>query len=266
MMKSPFPGMDPYLEAHWPDVHQSLITSTRNALNRQLRGSLRARMGERVVVEENSDPVRSIYPDVRVFEHGDRDPMSEAPAPDSEVALAEPLVVIARSERVRQPFVEIIDTASGGRLITVIEFLSPSNKYAGDGQEQYARKQQEIVAADINLVEIDLVRGGQRNLLQPDESLPESHRTTYLACVRRGFGRDAYHIFRMPLTERLPAFRIPLRRRDPDAVLNIQALVDQAYEEGRYDDLDYTKPCIPRLEGTEAAWADQVLKAAGKRA
>jgi hypothetical protein len=265
MMKSPFPGMDPYLEAHWADVHQRLIHDSCNALNRQLRGSLRARMGERVVVEQDSDPVRSIYPDVRVFEHGARDLVSEDSPSDSNVAVAEPLVVVARSEKVRQPFVEIIDIASGGRLITAIEFLSPSNKYAGDGQEQYARKQQEIVAADINLVEIDLLRGGQRNLLHPVAALPESHRTTYLACVRRGFGRDTFHIFRMPLTERLPVISIPLRRGDGDAVLDIQGLVTQAYEEGRYDDLDYAKPCIPRLEGAEAAWAEQLLRAAGKR-
>ncbi len=28
-MPSPFPGMDPYLESHWRDVHHSLITYTR---------------------------------------------------------------------------------------------------------------------------------------------------------------------------------------------------------------------------------------------
>ena len=31
-MPSPFPGMDPYLEAHWRDVHASLIIYARDAL------------------------------------------------------------------------------------------------------------------------------------------------------------------------------------------------------------------------------------------
>ena len=50
-MRSPFPGMDPYLEMHWQDVHHSLVGHARDALQRQLTGPLRARIGERLVVE-----------------------------------------------------------------------------------------------------------------------------------------------------------------------------------------------------------------------
>ena len=35
-MKSPFPGMDPYLEEFWPDVHASLIIYARDQLEEQL--------------------------------------------------------------------------------------------------------------------------------------------------------------------------------------------------------------------------------------
>jgi hypothetical protein len=35
-MKSPFPGMDPYLEQHWRDVRHNLITFAQGLLNRQL--------------------------------------------------------------------------------------------------------------------------------------------------------------------------------------------------------------------------------------
>src|SRR2546423_7786011 len=90
-MQSPFPGMDPYLERHWSDVHARLIYLACNEINRQLGGDLRARMGERVVVEQDFDPIRSIYPDVRVFEHGVGQRAVAAAARD--VALAEPLVI-----------------------------------------------------------------------------------------------------------------------------------------------------------------------------
>jgi hypothetical protein len=263
-MTSPFPGMDPYLEEHWPDVHPRLVHDAANALQRQLTGPLRARIGERLIIEEDAEAVRSIYPDVRVFEHGapGQPVTSEAQA----VALAEPLVIPRpRSEEIRQTFVQIIDVASGGRLVTVIEFVSPSNKLPGDGQRKYRQKQQEILAADINLVEIDLTRGGERQLLYPPTHLPRGYQTTYLACVLRGFGFDRYEIYRMPLTERLPAIRIPLRKGDPDIALDIQPLVDAAYHDGRYDDIDYAKPCIPPLAGEEASWADNLLKAVGKR-
>jgi len=198
---------------------------------------------------------------VRVFEHGPGRQVAEALGG---VAVAEPLVVQVASEELRQTYVEIIDIASNGRLVTVIEFLSPSNKLAGDGQRKYRQKQDEIRRSDINLVEIDLTRGGERDLLYPVVQLPRGYRTAYLTCVRRGFGHDRFEIYRMPLRERLPAIRIPLRPKDADVALDIQALADRAYEEGRYDDIDYQRPCIPPLESDDAAWAAEVVKAAAK--
>ncbi len=49
-MPSPFPGMDPYLEERslWPDMHSSLISYIREALQPQLRPKYIARIGERV--------------------------------------------------------------------------------------------------------------------------------------------------------------------------------------------------------------------------
>ena len=48
-MPSPFPGMDPYLEAHWRDVHAGLVIYARDALQGVLPGSLRARVEERML-------------------------------------------------------------------------------------------------------------------------------------------------------------------------------------------------------------------------
>src|ERR1700740_1853795 len=67
-MKSPFPGMDPYLEAHWRDVHASLIIYARDQLQPQLPGKLFARVEERLVIEPEDGDERSIYPDVHVVE------------------------------------------------------------------------------------------------------------------------------------------------------------------------------------------------------
>jgi hypothetical protein len=36
--------------------------------------------------------------------------------------------------------------------------------------------------------------------------------------------------------------------------------VDQAYRNGAYDDLDYTKPPVPPTTGDDAAWAGELLK------
>ena len=42
-MKSPFPGMDPHLEAHWRDVHARLILYACDQLEPQLPPALIAR-------------------------------------------------------------------------------------------------------------------------------------------------------------------------------------------------------------------------------
>ena len=262
-MKSPFPGMDPYLEVHWADVHSSLVHNAAIAIQEQLTGPLRARVGERWAAVGEFDPVRSIYPGVQLFQHGVRGQAVASRA--SGIALAEPLVVRLGSDEVRQTFVRIIDVSSEGSLVSTIEFLSPSNKLPGDAQKKYRQKQREAVDEDTNLVEIDLTRGGEREFVYPVVNLPRDYQTTYLACAYRGVGCGKCEFYRMPLNERLPGIRIPLRKGDPDAALDLQALVDRAYANGRYDDIDYRRACIPPLEGEDAAWVDGLLKAAGKR-
>ena len=262
MIRSPFPGMDPYLERQWRDVHARLVLGACNAIQPQLGTDIRARVDERLVVESPFEARRAIHPDVRVFEWG-------APGlpvePAGGVAVAEPLVVSIEAEPVVQRFVQIIDVASGGRVVTVIEFLSPTNKVPGDGQAKYRKKQQECLDADVNLVEIDLTRAGERELLYPVVNLPPAYQTAYLACVYRGFGFHRCEFYRMPLRDRLPAIRIPLRPTDPDVVLDILRLVEQAYTDGRYDDIDYRDVCRPPLDPDDAGWVDELLRAASRR-
>ncbi|MBW3600284.1 MAG: DUF4058 family protein [Planctomycetes bacterium] len=58
-MSSPFPGMDPYLEAFWGDVHASLVTYARDQLRVQLSPDLKARAVE---VERSEEPTqRSLH-------------------------------------------------------------------------------------------------------------------------------------------------------------------------------------------------------------
>lgn len=70
MKRSPFPGMDPWLEVHWLDVHTSLIADSRNALNQVLPDDLAASSEERVAVESDNedDSQKEFYPDVQLFE------------------------------------------------------------------------------------------------------------------------------------------------------------------------------------------------------
>ena len=137
-MKSPFPGMDPYLEQYWRDMHHRLITYTADVLGGKLPRELWARIEERVFVEkEEGEAPREIYPGcLRGRAH--RAQNSNVP-PEGDVALAEPLLVQIEREPASQGYIEIVDTEAGNRVVTVIEFLSPTNKLPGDGQDQYLR-------------------------------------------------------------------------------------------------------------------------------
>src|SRR5712691_2897436 len=113
-MSSPFPGMEPYLEAHWRDVHARLIIYASDALQAVLPGSLRARVEERVLLETPQGlGDHPLFPDVRVVEYRPELKRGLETLPEAAVALAEPLLVETETEQVTETFLEIIDRESG---------------------------------------------------------------------------------------------------------------------------------------------------------
>jgi hypothetical protein len=187
--------------------------------------------------------------------------------PQVGVAVTEPVVVEVEPEPATETFLEIIDRSSGNRIVTVIEFLSPSNKSPGPNRDQYLRKQREVCSSDANLVEIDLNRFGIHTLAFPLAHLKPRGRTLYMACVRRATRPGKAEVYPMPLWERLPVLKIPLRPEDKEVPLDLQALVEQCYRNGAYEDtLNYDTEPDPPLLGAEAEWADEWLHKKGLRA
>jgi hypothetical protein len=262
-MKSPFPGMDPYLQQYWRDVHSRLIVYACDELKTGLPATLVARVNERVFVEIDGEPGRNFYPDVFVVERQKR--KGSRLTSQGEVALAEPVIVRLPNEPVTETFIEILDAKSGKKVITTIEFISPTNKIPGTGLDLYRQKQLEAEQAGVSLVEIDLVLGGNRALSVPLSRIQFRYRTRYQAIIRRGWNWDEAAVYRMPLQERLPTIPVPLRQKDQEVPLNLQALVEKTYQNGSYDDLDYQEDADPPLEGHDAEWADALLRKAGKR-
>jgi hypothetical protein len=267
-MPSPFPGMDPYLEdpARWPDVHQSLITYIRDALQPLVRPRYNARMGERVYT---TDMAHTLYPDVMLTQR----PLREtATRPSSAVALKDPastpdtpVILTLEPAELREPFVEIVHAADD-EVVTAIEVLSPTNKTPGEGYQRYRRKQQDLLSSDTHLVEIDLLAAGQHAVAFPGAALNSLPQHRYLASVRRAPERYRFEIYAIPLTSRLPRVRIPLRAPDPDVTLELQPVLRQCYDNGGYADLiDYRKPPPASLSLEEAAWLDGLLRGKGLR-
>jgi len=265
-IRSPFPGMDPWLELFWEDVHQRALTYAADALQQQLPSGLRARLQERVYVETPAERIRESAPDIRIVEHPRLPKVRTSGAlAAGGVAVAEPIFVEVADDPAIEGIIEIVDARAGSKLVTAIELLSVSNKRPGSGMEKYRQKQSEVVAAEANLVEIDLLRAGERVFLCPIENIPPDHRTQYQVCVYRQCNPSGYEIYRVPLRERLPVIRIPLRVGDDDVTLDLQALIDQTYDKAAYDFLDYSTGPVPPLAPDDAAWADLLLKSAGKR-
>lgn len=266
-MDNPFPGMDPWMEDQWGDAHASLITYARDQLRERLPSGLRARIQERVFLETAVGEGRNLYPDLRVIERvASRQPTRGSPAAtQGGTAIAEPLIIDLADEPVTQGYIEIQDPKSGNRVVTIIELLSPANKHPGEGQRLYRQKQQECLATGVNLVEIDLLRGGQRAQAVPEDRVPASHRTPYRVCVWRASRPLSAELYRVPLREPLPAVRVPLRESDGDAVLELQPLLNRAYQNGDYDDTNYDLDPVPPLSSDDAAWAVQILREKGLR-
>lgn len=264
-MNSPFPGMDPYLEPHWRDVHSALVTYARDQLQPRLPRDLRARMETRVYVETEDEGVRGVHPDVKVVEA--THPKSNEPANVSGVAVAEPFVVILDEEPVTERLLQIVDVTSGNRVVTLLEFLSPTNKRRGGGMEKYLQKRREARAAGANTVEIDLTRRGRRAAVLPQELAPPEYQSVYQAQVRRATSPARLEIYRVELREALPSIRIPLREQDEDVPLELQPLIELAYSNGGYEaDVDYTvEPTPPFETDDDARWGDELLRAAGLR-
>jgi hypothetical protein len=247
--------MDPWLEhpARWPNVHQSLITYSRDALQGQVGDRYFVSIGERVYL---AVPDQSLYPDVSVVET--RTGATVAP----QAAEADrPVVVLVDEVEQREVFLEIFDAASGDRIVTIIEVMSPSNKHAGTGRDLYLRTQAEILASTTNLVEIDLLRDGEPTAAVPRQRQSES---PYRVVVSRASDRRRRELYPVRLQDRLPRVAIPLLEGDPAAVLDIQAVFDEVYDKsgfGRW--IDYGQPPVPPLRAEDTAWARELLAAAG---
>ena len=265
-MKNPFPGMNPFLEQRWSDFHTSFNVAIRDALNRGLPADLEARVEESLTVDYEVER-RTIYPDVNVIEVSDTPFATEgggvavAVEVAAEVAVAEPTVVALRDDPRTERRIEILDRSTGGRVITAIELLSPWNK-TPEGRAAYFRKQTELILAKVNLVEIDLIRGGHFVLAMPENKLPRKCRTPYLINVRRATRFDEAFLYPIAFGQPLPNIRIPLRPSDAQIVLQLQPVLDECFERGRYR-LNYQESLSPSLPDEDAAWLKQLLQEQG---
>jgi hypothetical protein len=162
-------------------------------------------------------------------------------------------------------FVEILSLGDGGRVITVIEVLSPSNKTAGSaGRQLYLTKQQELFESQTHLIEIDLLRRGEHTVLAPREKLLLKGYWDYLVCLHRGGQGRQSEVWPIRLRQPLPRIRVPLADDDPDVVLDLQEVFNRCYDQGGYARrMNYRREPHTPLPADDAAWAEALLREKG---
>jgi Protein of unknown function (DUF4058) len=249
MSRSPFPGMDPYLEAPgiWPDLHTSLMSIFREQLTPLLVPKYLAELETQVVIDHVDDDPQVVLPDVSVTSPDVSTGVHTA------VAVAAPAPVQVRvpmdiPTRLVSIYIRQRETA---RLVAVIELLSPVNKRRGRGREEYLEKRRTFLASPVHLIEIDLLRSYPR--MPFDDPLPPAH---YLVMVCKAGERPRSSVWPIHVRQPLPTIPIPLLAPDPPVPLDLGQALRTAYERARYDlRVDYRTLPTPPLPPADALWA-----------
>lgn len=204
MTRSPFPGMDPIIEARglWRDFHDKLIGDMERALAELLPPRYVVRLDERTYTAE---------------------PEATASAGSPTAVAMHALIDVEE----RELYIDIRDEEAGGKLVTGIEVLSPTNKrFGSDGWKEYGRK---FLRGAANFVEIDLLREGRRRTMR--EPWPDS---PYYILIARQETAPACTVLPAFSTRPLPDVPVPLLAPDSDVMLPLQSLVDNVIERSRY--------------------------------
>jgi len=261
--------MDPYLEASeiWPGFHQRLAIAIADQLTPRIAPKYYADVNLRTVGETVEIGTTYIaHPDVGVYEK----PHAVAPRAHSPTgaALAPPAAPVLRAVLLEDETVlRSVHVYLTGTdvLVTAIEILSPYNKRRSDGLDEYRAKRRRLLHSSSHLIEVDLLRGGER---PGPEVLDPPLDSDYVLLVNRQ-GEDlrrVSEIWPVSLSEPLPTLPVPLVAPDPYVLLDLNDAVHSVYVAAGYSfRIDYARPAPPpELRPAMAAWVKQAVPRGGR--
>lgn len=257
-MTNPFPGFNPFLEApaYWSDFHATFINYWREAIADLLPGAYEASISERVYLIEHDPNVRKlISPDVSVSAE---DVLSLAPAQQSVATLEPTTIPLVVLDGPRETFIEILHRPDRA-LVTSIELLSPANKQL-PGRVEYLAKRRAVLSQQVHLVELDLLRSGQR--VPCAKPLPPADYYYYI--VSRYEERPDCQVYAWQMAHELPTLPIPLRAPDLDILVSLSDVFQTAFERGRFQRrIDYTASIVGDMSDSEKQWMQQQIASLG---
>jgi hypothetical protein len=215
--------MDPYLEDEkiWTDFHHAVVAALYQALLPNLVDRYRARVGQRHYVTE-----QALFTSIIRDEH-------------------------------HEEFIEVRQR-SDGRLVTLLDVVSPANKTLTAARQAYLDKRQEAKGCGASLVEIDLILQGQPTLEYSRDGLPD---WDYAVTLTRCTQPERHEIYTATLQKKLPRFRVPLAADDRDAVLDLQTTFTRCYDQGDFRArIDYGRDPVTTLGDEDRKWLNDWLK------
>lgn len=259
----PFPGLNPYFEEQWFQVHPTMVASSLSRLQRQMPQDLKVSIEEGMKISTRFEEDKEIRPDVSVWKVREDTLLASAPP-----NFSPPIVRDVTTPKPRHLTVREL----GGELVTVIEFLSPTNKH-GVGAHAYLQKRLGLMESGINLVEVDLVRKWGLALLQfEDDCMADSIRIDngrlppHATTVFRAVLPLQRELYRITYQMQLPAIRVPLRPDDQDIWLNLQELAELCHADCGFDKTTkYSRAPEPPLTPEDTSWLDTHLKSKNLR-
>jgi hypothetical protein len=161
-------------------------------------------------------------------------------------------------DEVSENFLEVYEVKTG-KLITILELLSPVNKLHRQGREEYERKRGHVFRSWTTLVEIDLLRAGE-----PMPVVGAQVHSDYRILVSRGKQRPRASLIAFSLRQPIPAFTLPLLPGDDEPEVALNRILHTVYRRARFDlRLDYTQAPVPPLTEADTAWAQALMTAHG---
>jgi hypothetical protein len=260
-MRTPLPGMDPYLEHStlWADVHDRLIGAIADVLAPLVAPKYYVGLQRHAYLLLSGDKSHLGKPDATVGISR----LAQTASPSTMLATMTSTggvqeVEVPVEEEIDENYLEVREVQTG-KLITVIEVLSPVNKSHPEGREEYIEKRNKMLRSRSNLVEIDLLRSGQPMMVFGADAA--SH---YRILVSPGWRRPRAQLYTFNVRQPIPAFPLPFLPKDEQPTVHLNEILHDLYTRARFDlRLDYSVPPTPPLALEDAQWATQLLATEG---
>lgn len=270
-LKSPFPGMDPFLEVNplWQEFHGWFIRELARLNSRQARD-----VGCQIAVERNvyrrepsgemvliGEPGALVGPDLSVagWDHSAFE--GNAVATAELKAIHRVQLDPDQMEIYKQDYLVVRELGSFTRILAVVELLSFANKL-GSYLPRYREKRMRMLGSLAHFMEIDFLRAGDNRSRQ---MFPELTPSPYFIIVARktdqGREEAGYPIH---LQDRLPIVGLPLGPGRPDLPLDLAAAFESAFDLcTQTARIDYRNEAVPEppLTVEDAMWVKGMFAA-----